>query len=213
MNIYYLGHSSFLIKTKNGKRILTDPFKINSSLENIDIITISHAHFDHSDTENLPIDSKILNFASDFENNFCKIKTFNSYHDNSLGLKRGPNLIFHFIIENISLCHLGDLGHMLDISILKELKNIDILFIPVGENYTLNLKILHRIIETIRPKFIIPMHYRTSDTDFSLNSLDKFLLIFKNYQKEKLDTFLIPENYLKDIKTKIIILDKTKIEV
>ncbi|MGL5067385.1 MAG: MBL fold metallo-hydrolase [Sarcina sp.] len=212
MNIYYLGHSSFLIKTENGKRILTDPFKIDSALENVDIVTVSHPHFDHSDTDTFPDKSRILQTYLNYENNFCEIETFNSYHDNFLGTKRGSNLIFFFTIENITLCHLGDLGHILDTPIIEKIKNVDILFVPVGENYTINLKSLFKMINQLNPRYIIPMHYKTEDSNLSLNSLDKFLLIFKSYSKEKLDTLLISEELLLETRKKIIILDKTKVD-
>lgn len=213
MNIYYLGHSSFLIKTETGKRILTDPFQIDSSLENVDIITVSHPHFDHSDTKNFPDKSKILQSQTTLETSFCKIQTLNSYHDESFGSKRGPNLIFNFKINDITLCHLGDLGHQLDADSLNLLKNIDVIFVPVGENYTVDLKSLHRMLDIIKPKYIIPMHYRTETYNFSLNSLDKFLLIFKNYKKEKLDTLSISKDTLTEENNKIILLEKIKVEI
>ncbi|MGL5575105.1 MAG: MBL fold metallo-hydrolase [Sarcina sp.] len=213
MNIYYLGHSSFLIKTETGKRILIDPFHIDSSLENVDIVTISHPHFDHSDIKNFPDESKILQSPTNLETTFCKIQTLNSYHDELLGAKRGSNLIFNFKINDITLCHLGDLGHFLDTDTLNLIKNTDIIFVPVGENYTIDLKSLHKMLNIINPKYIIPMHYRTKEYNLSLNSLDKFLLIFKNYKIEKLDTLLISKNLLPKEKNKIILLQKVKVEI
>lgn len=213
MNIYYLGHSSFLIKTENGKRILTDPFKIDSNLKDVDIITISHSHFDHSDNETFSKTSKILQNETNIETNFCKIYTLNSYHDEILGTKRGPNLIFNFKINNITLCHLGDLGHILDDKILSLLKNIDVIFVPVGENYTINLKSLYKMLKIINPRYIIPMHYKTRENNLSLNSLDEFLLVFKDYKKEKLDTLLISKKLLSEERNKIILLEKIKVEL
>ncbi|MGL4656036.1 MAG: MBL fold metallo-hydrolase [Sarcina sp.] len=213
MNIYYLGHSSFLIKTETGKRIVTDPFKIDSNLENIDIITVSHPHFDHSDIKKFPDKSKILQTPTNLETSFCKIQTLNSFHDKLSGDKRGPNLIFNFKINDITLCHLGDLGHILDNDTLKMLQNIDIIFVPVGENYTIDLKSLHKMLSFLNPKYIIPMHYQTKDCSLSLNTLDKFLLTFKNYKKEKLDTLLISKETLPKEKSKIILLEKIKVEI
>lgn len=213
MNIYYLGHSSFLIKTETGKRILTDPFQIDSSLANIDIVTVSHAHFDHSETKNFPNESKIFETPTNIETNFCQIQTLDSYHDEMLGAKRGPNLIFNFKINDITLCHLGDLGHILDDDTLNLLKNIDIIFVPIGENYTINLDSLYKMLTIINPRYIIPMHYKTKETDLSLKSLDKFLLVFKNYKKEKLDTLLISKDMFSKERNKIILLEITKVEI
>ena len=213
MNIYYLGHSSFLIKTENGKRILTDPFQIDSSLENVDIVTVSHPHFDHSETKNFPNESKIFETATSIETNFCQIQTLNSYHDEMQGAKRGANLIFNFKINGITLCHLGDLGHILDDDSLNLLKNIDIIFVPVGENYTIKLESLRKMLTLINPRYIIPMHYKTKENNLSLNSLDKFLLVFKDYKKEKLDTLLISKEMFSKERNKIILIEKTKVEI
>ena len=213
MNIYYLGHSSFLIKTENGKRILTDPFQIDSSLENVDIVTVSHPHFDHSDTKNFPNESKIFETPTNIETNFCQIQTIDSYHDEMQGAKRGTNLIFNFKINEITLCHLGDLGHILDDNSLNLLKNIDIIFVPVGENYTVKLESLRKMLTTINPRYIIPMHYKTKENNLSLNSLDRFLLVFKDYKKEKLDTLLISKEMFSKERNKIILLEKTKVEI
>lgn len=213
MNIYYLGHSSFLIKTETGKRILTDPFETDPHLESIDIITVSHSHFDHSNIKTFPNESKIFQTPTNIETNFCQIQTLNSYHDELFGAKRGPNLIFKFKINDITLCHLGDLGHILDDEALNLLKNIDIIFVPVGENYTINLNSLRKMLIKINPRYIIPMHYKTKENNLSLNSLDEFLLVFKDYKKENLDTLLISKDIFSEERNTIILLKKIKIEI
>lgn len=211
MNIYFIGHSSFLIKTSTGKRILTDPFNLDIGYKlfdsEVDLITISHSHFDHSYTDNFSNEVKIIQTAVNFENTYCKITPFTSFHDKLSGQKRGLNIIFKIEIDNIRLCHLGDLGHSLCAETIENLGEIDVLFTPVGENYSIDLNDLKDTIKKINPRYIIPMHYKTEKLSFTLNTLDKFLLKFKKYPKEKLDSFSISSEEINNQTSKIIILD------
>lgn len=211
MNIYFIGHSSFLIKTSTGKRILTDPFNLDIGYKTfdseVDLVTISHSHFDHSYTEHFSNDVKIIQTAVEFENTYCKITPFTSFHDKLNGQKRGPNIIFKIEIDNITLCHLGDLGHSLSKKTISELGKIDILFAPVGENYSIDLTDLKDTIKKINPRYIIPMHYKTENLSFTLNTLDKFLLKLKKYPKERLDSFSISSEDINSETSKIIILN------
>ena len=207
MNIYYITNSSFLIKTQNGKRILINPTKFTDKIQIIDLITISNLNFIDSEFVNKFDNSKILNSIGTFTNDFCTITSFNSYQDTLLGYKRGKNTIFKITIENLTLCHLGNLGHSLDDSIIKSLKYIDILFVPVGENYTINLPELKNLILNISPKYIIPMNYKLNGINLSMNSLDKFLKYFNNFTVKCLDSLLVTDTLNSNISKEIIILN------
>lgn len=215
MNIYWLGHSCFLIKTSIGKRILTDPFDIDMGYSpfkgKVDVVTISHLHFDHSYIKNIDKDTLILDELESYESEFLKINSFPSFHDNCQGMKRGPNLIFKYQIDGLTLCHLGDLGHTLHAETIKSIGYIDALFIPVGSNFTLNIDDVKTVIEMIRPRFIIPMHYKTKDLNFHLNGVDEFLRKMKNYKKINMNVLSLNKDSLPNEST-IIILDISNIE-
>lgn len=210
MNIYYITHSSFLIKTQNGKRILTDPFKIDVADLDVDIITVSHNHFDHCYIEAFSDDTKIFQSSVNYENKFCKITTFDSFHDNLNGIKRGNNLIFKIEADDLCLCHLGDLGHCLDDDTISAIGKVDVLFAPVGENYTITLDHLKKTINKISPSFIIPMHYKVKGIEISLNHLDVFLKKFKEFNKEQLDSLSLSSDALLAASKKIILLNPIK---
>ncbi|MGL5245727.1 MAG: MBL fold metallo-hydrolase [Sarcina sp.] len=198
--MYWLGHSSFLIKTSNGKRILTDPFDIDIGYTPfkgfVDIVTISHMHFDHNCITNLPKKTKILSEKGYYDSNSFSIRAFSSFHDDLNGSKRGDNLIFKFIIDELSLCHLGDLGHMLSDKTINDLGRIDVLFIPVGNYFTIKLDYVEKIIKILKPKYIIPMHYKTKNFNFFLDGIDKFLLKMKSYKKITKNILTINKNSL-----------------
>lgn len=186
MNIYWLGHSCFLIKTNLGKRILMDPFDIDIGYTpykgDVDIVTISHMHFDHNCTKYINDEAKVLRDSVDYQNTFCKIKSYLSFHDDCCGLKRDKNFIFKIICDDIVICHLGDLGHILSSKLIKELGHVDILFVPVGEQLTISIENLKKVILDINPIYVVPMHYKTQKLSFYLNSLDNFLMNMKDYK-------------------------------
>lgn len=210
MNIYWLGHSCFLMKTSVGKRIVTDPFDLDIGYipykNNVDIVTISHSHFDHNCTKYFDNDTRIITQLGTYEFDYCKITTFPSFHDNDNGTKRGQNIIFKYMIDGFNLCHLGDLGHLLSSDIIKALGYIDVLFVPVGDNFTINLDNIKKLIETISPRFIVPMHYKTHDLNFTLEGVDKFLLKMKNYKKMNSPVLSLNSKSLSSEST-IVILD------
>lgn len=208
MNIYFNGDSSFLIETSNGKRILLDPttlieenHKINP---NINLVTISHNHKIKNINTFLDKNIKILDSTSDFSNDFCTIKPFTSFHDNHNGQKRGSNIIFKINCDGLYICHLGHLGHKLNSNVINSLKNIDILFVPVGSYFTIGLNDLKETIEKINPKYIIPMSYKLDAHSSYLKTLDSFLLKMKNYNYRKLDFLSI--STIKNVESPTIII-------
>ncbi|MGL5633932.1 MAG: MBL fold metallo-hydrolase [Sarcina sp.] len=209
MIIYYLGLTTFLIKTSTGKQILLDPLNLdnlsNEFLSNIDIITISNPNFNKiSDIQDCT--NSLLLINNNLENDFCKITYFKSFQDDLNGVKRGPNNIFKIEVDDFSLCHLGYLGHELSPEYINKLGSIDILFTPVGENYTLNLKSVKKLQKSINPKVIIPMQYKTLDNLPTLRGIDKFLILNKRLHKRKVSYFQLSERNF-NLEQEILILD------
>lgn len=187
MIIKYLGHSSFFIKSNKGTKILTDPFDASLNYSPyqgaVDISTISHGHPDHNCISCLPKNTEIINSAGNFKFNDVTINGILSYHDKFQGTLRGNNIIFLIDIDNFRLCHLGDLGHSLNKEAIQNLGPIDILFIPVGGNITLDGKESSFLCKKINPKIIIPMHYKTPRIKMNLEGVDKFFKYMQNGKK------------------------------
>ncbi|OPJ57411.1 MBL fold metallo-hydrolase [Clostridium chromiireducens] len=209
MQITWYGHSCFLIKTSMGKRILIDPFDSSLGYDNnfpkCDLITISNNHFDSSYINDLNLKTKVINETGEFDINFIKVEGINSFHDKYNGLKRGPNIIYIFNDNKYSLCHLGDLGHIPCVSILEKLKNVDILFIPIGGHFTLNGHEAAKLCKLISPKYIIPMHYKTNKTSLYLDDPKNFIISMKNIKKVH-SNILDTTELGSDLKTNCILL-------
>ena len=185
MKVTWLGHSCFKIINDNGLTIITDPYNnyigYNLPAQKADIVTVSHSHKDHSAIENIINNPIIINRLGNYDINGVKIESTHSYHDNKKGLLRGENIIFKYILNGVTIVHLGDIGQDFDPSIIKNIKGVDILLIPVGGVYTIDYKMAKKYVDEIKPKVVIPMHYQTDKLTFSLDKVDKFLnLFYKN---------------------------------
>ncbi len=187
MEITWLGHASFLIKDSKGRKLLTDPFDKSVGYqtfhEEVDLVSISHHHFDHDYIKELKGNPEIIDKAGLFYLCDIPIEGIPSYHDNSQGSKRGENIIFTFEMDGYKVCHLGDLGHELSQDYIIKLGNIDILLIPVGGNYTIDGKEAANIAKLINSRIIIPMHYKTPSLSFPLDGVETFITSMKNGER------------------------------
>ena len=164
MKIRWLGHASFIIESE-GIKLLTDPFneKIGYKIcdEKVDIVTVSHEHWDHNAVKALTGTPRIIRNTGIFEVLGYKIQGINSYHDNKQGQLRGSNTIYKIMVEGLNILHLGDLGHVLTDSQVKEIGKVDILLVPVGGCYTLDADDAFIVVKQLQPGIVIPMHFRT----------------------------------------------------
>lgn len=176
IKIRWHGHACFEIS--NGKIIVIDPHDgvsigIAPPKVKADIILISHNHFDHNQARIVSKEgSKIVDSG---EIDGIKIESFITYHDKEKGAKRGENKIHKIEYNDIKLCHLGDLGHILDEELLAKIGEIDILFIPVGGVFTIDANEAWEICNKIETKVIVPMHYKIEGLSLPIDDLGKFL--------------------------------------
>lgn len=178
MKIEYLRHACFRIDDS----LVIDPYK-DGSVPGLSPLRVSgsrvictHEHADHSGVECVEIrdsddDSIDKSLIDDFE-----IVEVPSWHDDQQGKLRGPNTIFVINKNGEKLVHLGDLGHFPDEAQLTAISDADYLLIPVGGYYTIDANMAVKICEACRPKCIIPMHYRTSNSGYpEIATVDEFL--------------------------------------
>lgn len=189
MEIKWFGNTTFLIKNSTGKRILINPINLNSYITKydfkFDLITLSNSQYGFECDKAVKSGSKVLNTCTEYTTDYVSIKGYDSYSDNIKGLKRGNNIIYTFEIDNIKFCHLGTLGHKLDSEILSQLKDLDFLFVPIGGHFSLDGSDAADLCNTINPKYIIPMFYKTSLDHCCLDGPYKFISHRKNIKKLK----------------------------
>ena len=183
MNIKYLGHSAFAIASDAGLKIITDPYEVNEELgltygeinESADIVTVSHDHFDHCNVAAVKGNPEVVRRAGRSTAKGVEFRGIASYHDEAKGKLRGNNIIFCFELDGIRLCYLGDLGHLLDDKQVSEIGSVDILFIPVGGYYTIDAKAATQVCNQLKPRVIIPMHYKTEKGIPNIVGVDEFI--------------------------------------
>ncbi len=215
MKIKFLGHAAFLLTSDSGARIVTDPYKPGcydggiqyaAITEPADIVTISHDHDDHNET-NINGNPTFVRDPGKKEIKGITINGIESYHDTNKGKDRGKNIIFNIAIDGMNIVHLGDLGHELSPDDLKKIGKADILLVPAGGFFTIGSSAADKIIEMLSPGIVIPMHYKTKKCGFPIAALDDFVI-----GKEAVNKGHEVEIKTADIKgkTQIIVLDPVK---
>jgi len=177
MEITWLGHSCFKIKGKK-VTIITDPY--NDSIgytlgeQKADIVTVSHSHPGHSFASGISGSPRVINGPGEFDVANVLITGIRTFHDAVKGEERGRNVVYLFDMEDVRICPLGDLGHVMDAEKASGLSDVDILMVPVGGVSTIGASDAAEMARLLDPKIIIPMHYKTEDLKFKLDAVDKF---------------------------------------
>jgi len=183
LQIRWHGHSCFEIT--NAVTLVTDPHdgkSIGIPAPSVagDIILVSHDHYDHNSVKSVEKDgSKIVTDERKRTISNVEIRGVESFHDECGGEKRGKNIIYKFTMDDVTFCHLGDLGHQIDEETIQKIGDVDILFIPVGGTFTVDADGAWKVINAIKPKITIPMHYKIGGLSLPINNLDPFLEMSK----------------------------------
>jgi len=216
MHITWHGQSCFKIQGQN-VTIITDPFDKSYGLKvprmAADIITSSHDHNDHNNVKAVKgIDESspfIITGSGEYEVKDVFVYGIPCFHDKNEGQDRGENTIYRIEIDNLTLVHLGDLGHAFANGQLEKLKQVDILFVPVGGVYTIDAKAASEVISQIEPRIVIPMHYQIPGLKLKLDSLDKFCKEIGVCPTEKLAKLKIAKKDLPAEDMKVVVLNKS----
>jgi L-ascorbate metabolism protein UlaG (beta-lactamase superfamily) len=177
MKLQYFGHSFWGIFTPE-TRIVIDPFdNIGYPMPKdlyADYVIISHEHHDHNNVSLVKGNPQIIRTSGLHEIRGGKVELIQVFHDEESGAKRGKNHIIKLSIGGLTLVHCGDLGHLPGQDDLGKIANPDMLLVPVGEVYTLSLEEVWKLINSIKPILIFPMHYLTKSLSFRLGELEEF---------------------------------------
>jgi L-ascorbate metabolism protein UlaG (beta-lactamase superfamily) len=109
-------------------------------------------------------------------------------------------------IDEISVCHLGDLGHVLNPEQVEEIDNVDVLLLPVGGVSTINASKAAEVVRQLEPKAVIPMHYKTPALKRELEPVEQFLKEIGAKQVEPLPKLSITKSNLPP-STQVFLLD------
>lgn len=211
MLIQWLGHSSFLIVSDEGTKIVTDPYEPGCYDGTFryapidiwpDIVTVSHNHADHCGLSQFTNDFHVVAKPGVTTIKGITITGISSYHNADMSI---PNIIFMMNVDRVRICHLGDLGYELSPDEIERIGAVDILLIPVGGHYTIDAREATELVNRIRPKVVMPMHYLTERLDFSITPVDDFLRGKENVRRLDTSEYEIIKEQLPD-QTAIVVL-------
>jgi L-ascorbate metabolism protein UlaG (beta-lactamase superfamily) len=209
MDITWLGHSCFKIKGSHAT-VITDPYSPDLGYKlgkpSARIVTVSHQHPGHSYVQGIGGQPKVVNRPGEYEISGVLIIGIATFHDGEKGKKRGKNTVYLMEIDEISVCHLGDLGHVLSAEQVEEIDNVDVLLLPVGGVSTINAPMAAEVVRQLEPKAVIPMHYKTPALGLELEPVDRFLREIGAKQVEPLPKLSLTKSNLPPT-TQVFLLD------
>lgn len=191
MIIKYYGHSCFKLRSSEGT-VVTDPYQnyVGFDLPNLsaDVVTVSCDAPDHNNYPAIAETTRrdhpfVIDHPGEYEVENISVFAVNTYRDKNKGAERGSNLVCTFLLDGLRICHLGALGHELDEEMVNEIGLVDILFVPVGGQLTIDPKEAVSVARSLEPNIVIPMYYKTKHHDdkvfADLASVDDFLLAYE----------------------------------
>jgi L-ascorbate metabolism protein UlaG (beta-lactamase superfamily) len=178
MDITWLGHSSFRIKGSQ-TTVITDPYSpdlgYTAGKQTAAIVTVSHRHPGHSYVADVGGEPRVINGPGEYEIANTLIIGLATFHDREDGRQRGKNTVYAIQLDELSICHLGDLGHVLTAQQVEDIGNVDILLVPVGGVSTINATAAAEVVRQLEPRVVVPMHYKTPAISRDLEPVDRFL--------------------------------------
>ncbi len=190
MRVEWYGQSAFGL-TGLDTTVFIDPFGDTSGLAargirfeyppiegvSADLLLITHEHHDHNGADAIGGDPLVIRLSTwpRPDTPAGELTGIASEHDPAAGTQRGPNMIFGFELDGLSVCHFGDFGQ----SALRDeqaaaIGSVDLLFLPVGGGPTIDAGQAAEIVGVLEPRWVVPMHYRTPRIGF-LETADAFL--------------------------------------
>ena len=197
MHVEWFGQSAFALSAPEAK-VFIDPFGDLSPMAErgmqfdypaidageVDLLLVTHEHLDHNGVEAIPGEPPILrSTAGRLESPIGEILAVASEHDEQAGTERGPNTIFVFTLDGLRVAHFGDFGQ----SELREeqaaaIGKVDLLVLPVGGGPTIGASGASAIVQRLKPKWVVPMHYRTPKIGF-LEDAEEFLSLMDHVER------------------------------
>lgn len=211
MKLQYLGHSAFRLISETGTTFVTDPFDekmLGYAFPHVkaDVVTLSHDHGDHSCYLAVGGAPFVIDVATALAADDVAVESFECFHDDVQGKKRGKNLVFTFLVDGIKVAHMGDVGELSE-KVAQKLAGTNVLLVPVGGKYTVDALGAKWYVDRIKPQVVIPMHYQTAQGGVGVSGVQDFLQLFDNCDVQSFDgDYLVFDDVPQNESTKVIVM-------
>ena len=177
MEIAWLGHSCFRLRTDKSV-VLTDPFPDGVGLSIGDVeataVTISHQHPNHSNWQGVRGEPKVLDGPGEYELSGIYVTgIMTPAGDRDAAEKR--NTAYLLEMDNVRICHLGDVSNALTTGQVEALSPVDVLLAPAGGGCTVGASQAVEMVRHLEPRIVVPMHYKPEGLPGPLGDVDSFL--------------------------------------
>ena len=124
------------------------------------LVTVSHEDPGHSSMRSVGGEPVVLSGPGEYEVREILVTGIASWHDDEKGAKRGRNTVYTIRLDDLVVCHLGDLGHSLPSEDLERIGDVDIVLVPIaGGDTNLTAAVAAEVIHQLEPKVVVPMSY------------------------------------------------------
>ena len=169
VEIKWFGHAFFQITSSSGTQIITDPFRfLGYPIPEVwpDVVTVGKETPNHSNVSLAKGDPLILRGLKSWGVEWNEINTvFRDVliYNVPIHMRAPEEFIkgsaFVFELDGLCVCHTGDIGEPFNEGQLDLLGHIDIAFIPIGGSYTMGPEKAKKVVQQLKPKIVVPMHY------------------------------------------------------
>lgn len=189
MEITWYGQTCFRLAERGMATVVTDPYPPDTGLTlprpRADVVTVSRDDPQCRHTSGVRGPFKVFDGPGEYEVGGVFITGIALYANGKQALAHGPNTVFTFDYGGLTVCHLGQLGHVPTQAQVEDLGTVNVLLIPVGGGGSLNPAQASEVISLFEPNLVIPMYYKIAGLKANLGTLNRFL---KEMGLEKVET-------------------------
>ena len=162
MDINWLGHCCFRLRGRSAT-VVTDPFGADAGARaprlEANLVTVSHHDAGQSQAAGVAGASYVIDGPGEYEVAGVPVHGIAAYRDVAKGAERGRNTVYVIELDDVRICHLGDLGHRLDEQQIEALGLVDVLLVPVGSGDVLPASEAAALARAIEPRYVVPMRF------------------------------------------------------
>ncbi|HET7419597.1 MAG TPA: MBL fold metallo-hydrolase [Candidatus Dormibacteraeota bacterium] len=210
MDVTWLGHGCFRLRGR-GAAVVTDPYPpaigLRLSRMDAEVVTVSHEHDNHNFTQVVREGAYEIHGPGEYEVAGVSVIGIPTYHDETKGSRHGRNTVYLIEIDEVRVCHLGDLGHKLEDAEAEAVATPDVLLVPIGGHSAINGAQAAEVVRQLEPRYVVPMHYAIPGLKLQLDPIDRFLKEMGVASTEPQPKLSVQKSSVTEYETKVVVLE------